>query len=218
MMLAARLLAPPVCTAEMDPRAAREALYPGEEPAVARAVAARRREFVAGRTCARRAMVALGEPPAAVFQGDDRSPIWPPGLVGTIAHTGTWCVAAVARAADGFRALGLDLEPESPIRAELLGTICLPEERAYLDSQAPAQRGLLGRLLFSAKECAFKCQYALSRTFLDFHAMRIHLDRPGGGFVAVFRRAAGPFATGDELRGRFLVARGYIVTAMALIA
>jgi 4'-phosphopantetheinyl transferase EntD len=215
-MLASRLFGPPVSTAEMDPRAADGVLFPGEWMAVARAVEKRRREFIAGRTCARRAMTALGYLPAALPRRDDRDPAWPDGLVGAITHSETWCAAAVARVADGYRALGLDIEPAEPLPPDLLGTICLPEERAFLDARSADQRGLLGKLIFSAKECAFKCQFALSRTFHDFSAMRIHLDLPGNRFVAVLQRDAGPFAAGAELRGRFLVDHGHIVTALAL--
>jgi len=200
----------------MDPRAANDPLFPGEEAAVAGAMEKRRREYIAGRACARQAMVALGEHPAPVLQCADRAPIWPEGLVGSITHTGTWCAAAVARAADGVRALGLDIEPAEPIQSDLLRFICLPEERDYLDGQPAAQRGLLGKVIFSAKECAYKCQYALSRTPLDFDAMRIYLDPPGGGFVAVFQRDAGPFSSGHELRGRLLIEQGYVATAIAL--
>ena len=217
-MLASRLLALPVQTAEMDPRAADEPLYPGEEAAVAGAIQKRRREYIAGRVCARRAMVALGERPAPVFQCADRAPIWPEGLVGSITHTDTWCAAAVARTADGVRALGLDIEPAEPIEPDLLRVICLPEERDYLAGRPAEQRGLLGRAIFSAKECAYKCQYAVSRTPLDFHAIRIYLDPPRGDFLAVFQRDAGPFSSGHGLRGHLLMENGYVMTAMALTA
>lgn len=216
MTLSSRLFDPLIRTAEMDPGTAEDTLLPGEQAAIVHAVEKRRREFIAGRTCARQAMAALGEHPAPILQDENRAPIWPQGLVGCISHTDTWCAVAVARTADGFRSLGLDIESAAPIKPELLRVICLPEERAYLDSQPAAERGLLGKLIFSAKECAYKCQYPLSRTFLDFHAMRIYPDLAGGGFVAVFLRDAGPFASGDELRGRLLVDQGYLMTAMTL--
>jgi len=216
LRIAARLLSPPVVTAEMDPRAAEGELFPAEESAVAKAIGKRRREFVAGRTCARRAMAMLGKAPSAIPQGDDRAPVWPEGLVGSISHADTWCVAALARTADGVRALGLDIEPAEPIDTSLLRIICLPEERDFIEAQPAEQRGLLGRLVFSAKEAAFKCQYALSRTMLAYHAMRVHLDVPAQRFVAVFQRDAAPFARGDALSGTLLVDRGYMMTAVVM--
>ena len=216
MTLASRLFGPLVRTSEMDPSTADSALFPGEQAAIVHAVEKRRREFVAGRTCARRAMAALGEDPAPILQGEDRAPIWPKGLVGCITHTDTRCAVAIARVADGFRSLGLDIEPAVPLRTELLRIICLPEERAYLDDLSVEERGLLGKVIFSAKECAYKCQYPLSRAFLDFHAMRVYPDLAGGGFVAVFQRDASPFASGDALQGQLVVDQGYIMTAITL--
>ncbi len=219
MKLAARLFGdvPAVCTAEMDPRHAEGALFPEEAAKIARAVEKRRREFVAGRLCARRAMADLGLPAAPIVAGEDRAPIWPDGVIGTITHTDTWCAAAIARAGRGVRALGLDVEPDTPLKSNLLRTIALPEERALIEARPEPERGLLGKLLFSAKECAYKCQYPLTREFFGFQGMRVHLDVPGGAFVAVFQREAGAFRPGDELRGRLVVAEGYVMTAMALL-
>jgi 4'-phosphopantetheinyl transferase EntD len=216
MNLAPRLLGLPIRTAEMDPRASTGALFPVEEASVARAVPKRRSEFIAGRTCARRAMAALGERAVAIPQGVDRAPVWPDGLVGSITHTDTWCAAAVARRSDGVRALGLDVESDEPIRMELARIICRPEERAFIRAQPAAQRGRLTKLLFSAKESAYKCQYALSGRMLSYHAMRIDLDLPARRFTAVFQVDAAPFAAGDELSGELLVDSGYLMTAVAL--
>lgn len=214
-MLASRLLPFPVRTAEMDPRTAPEDLLPGEEHAIARAVPARRREFAAGRTCARHAMRALGAPAAPIPQGGDRAPVWPDGLVGSITHTEGWCAAAVARTQDGIRAIGIDVEPAEPLDAALLRMICVEEERELLAAR-PAERGLLGRLIFSAKESAYKSQYVLSRTLIGFHAMHIVLDEPARRFTAVFRKDVAPFARGDALAGSYVVDRGFLMTAVAL--
>jgi 4'-phosphopantetheinyl transferase EntD len=210
-VLAARLLPFPVRTAEMDPRTAADELLPGEERAVARAVPSRRREFCAGRACARKAMAALGAQAAPILQGEDRAPIWPAGLVGSITHTESWCAAAVARTEDGIDAIGLDVEPAEPLDPALLRIICLPEER-----RLAAEDELRGRLFFSAKEAAYKAQYPLSRTLLGFHAMQIHLDEPAQRFVAVFQKDVAPFSRGDALEGRYLLEQGFLMTAVTL--
>jgi 4'-phosphopantetheinyl transferase EntD len=211
MILAPRLLGLPIRTAEMNPRLAQEDLLPGEERAVTRAVASRRREFCAGRGCARKAMAALGARAAPILQGEDRAPVWPDGLVGSITHTDAWCAAAVARTSDGIRALGLDVEPAEPIDPALLRIICLPQERALA-----ARDSLLGRLLFSAKESAYKAQYQLSRTLLGFHAMQVLLDEQAQRFVAVFQKDVAPFSRGDALEGRYVVHQGFLMTAVTI--
>lgn len=216
MKLAARLFDPPIRTAELDPRSAVSGLLPEEEPAIARAVEKRRREFIGGRVCAREAMTALGLPCAPILPGPDRAPVWPDGVVGTITHTDTWCAAAIARVGEGVRALGLDVEPDEPLKATLVAPITVPDERAWLDAQPAAERGLLGKLVFSAKECAYKAQYPLTRCYFGFSGMRIHLDVRGGAFVAVFLREAGEFREGDELRGRLVVDHGYVMTGITI--
>lgn len=216
MILFAPLLPAQVASAEMDPRSPAAVLLPGEEPAVARAVAKRRREFAAGRMCARRAMAELGQGVISIPQGSDRAPQWPEGFVGSISHTDTWCAAAVARTADGVRALGIDVEPAEPIDTDLLRIICLAEERAFIEARPAGEQGMLARLVFSAKEAAFKCQYAVSRTMLSYHAMHVRVDVAARRFSAVFQRAAGPFRPGDELSGRLTITAGYMATAVAL--
>lgn len=216
MTLAGRLLRAPFQTSEMDPRMPEGGLLPGEEPAVARAVDKRRREFAAGRRCARRAMAALGEPPRPIPQGEDRAPVWPEGLVGSITHADRWCAAAVARTADGVRAVGIDVEPVEPISLDLVRIICVAEERSFLAAQAAAHQGVLARLIFSAKEAAFKCQYALSRAMLSYHAMQVRLDVEARVFTATFMRDAGPFRKGDQLQGAWLEDHGHVMTAVAL--
>lgn len=85
--LVRRLFAPlvegwPVALEEMDPREAPpdlSLLHPSEARDIsARAVDARRRERVAGRLLARRALARLGVV-APVPAGENRAPRWPPG-------------------------------------------------------------------------------------------------------------------------------------------
>ena len=146
-----------------------------------------------------------------ILRGEDRAPIWPAGFVGSISHTDTWCAAAVARA-DDLRSIGIDLEPATPLKEALWRRVCTQAERDTLSGLANA--GLTGKVLFSAKEAVYKCQYPLTRRFLGFHAVEIELD--DAGFRAVFREEAGEFQRGDVLRGRYLVEGGIVATACEL--
>lgn len=224
-MLARRLFHADVAVAELDPREIdpEHVLLPVERDVVERAIDTRRLQYAAGRHCAREGMRALGVPPGPVTQDSDRAPCFPPGLVGTITHTQWWCAAAMAL--DTTRAaLGVDVEPDSPLKASLFDSVLTPPEVARLRELDDPLRGLVGKLVFSAKECAYKAQYTLSRTFYGFHGMRVEL--PGltgahtlpaeGEFSAVFLRDAGPFTTGDALHGRYVHAHGYLMTGMEL--
>lgn len=199
-----------------DPRDDAPLGFAEEEALLTRAVDKRRREFRQGRACARAALVALGGPAAVIPQGPSREPRWPAGFVGSISHTHGLCGAAAARAED-FRAVGLDLEPAEAIEPGLWPRIATHTE-ALAFQAAALEHGLDGgtamRLLFSAKECFYKCQHELTRTFMGFHDATVRLDGPR--FVVRFEKAVGCFAAGVTLPGQWRMAEGFLMTTMTL--
>jgi 4'-phosphopantetheinyl transferase EntD len=147
------------------------------------AVPQRQREFAAGRLCARRALAGLGIEQFALRVGPHREPLWPPGVVGSITHTDSYCAAAVGLAADIW-SIGIDAEPAEPLDRDLISSICTEAEQRWLASQAASQRGLLARVLFSAKECWFKYQFPLTGRYVEFPELEIDLEIERGGFTA----------------------------------
>ena len=175
-------------------------LLPGED--LPGAVPRRLREFAAGRAAARVALAGIGVTARAIPRGADRAPIWPGEVVGSISHSATQCLA-VAMPAGLCRGIGLDLEPALPLEPELWETILRPEERQGMT-------GAQAKMIFSAKEAAFKAQYPVSRAMFGFDAMRIEVNGPR--FAAVFTQAVPPFAVGDRISGRIAHAAGHVVT------
>lgn len=216
--LARPLLPEAVALAATDPRAPQPTAWPEERAALTHARPKRLREFDAGRAAARAAMAALGAAPVAVPHGADRAPIWPEGLTGSITHCANACLAALARDGD-IRALGLDLEEDAPLDPDLFETVCTGTELERLAALPAGPRGQQARLIFSAKEAAYKAQYPLSRVVFDFHTLEVALDAGGPGhFIARFRRDVAPFGTGDALWGRYAIGGGLIATAVVLAA
>lgn len=168
-------------------------LFPEEDAAMARAVPSRRAEFTAGRAAARAALAALGGPGGAIPMQPDRAPLWPEGFCGSLTHTGSLCLAAVARL-DVTRSLGIDLESDAPLEREILTTIASPGE--YAAVSAPPERA--ARRIFSAKEAGYKAQYALSQTLFGFDGLIYEPHREGGASLR-FARDTAPFAAGDRL-------------------
>ena len=214
--IAARLFDDDVIVEEIDPADATEPLTADEARAIERAVEKRKREYVAGRQCARHALRRLGVEGFSLVNDADRAPGWPPGIVGTISHTHGWCAVAVARVGS-IRSLGVDVERDIPLKPNLWRSVLTAEETRWIEALPEPERGPAAMVVFSAKECAYKCQYPLSRTFLGFHAMSLTLDPAAGRFRAVFQQdAASAFRAGDVLSGRFLRAQGFLVTAVTL--
>jgi len=196
----------------MDPHTVQRGLLRAEQEAVAGAAQTRIEQFTAGRLCSRIALSRLGVAVATpIPRGEDRAPIWPKGFVGSITHTDSWCAAAVARAED-FRSIGIDLEPATPLRESLWRRICTTKERDWLHELPEA--GLTGKVLFSAKESVYKCQYPLTTKFLGFHAVEVELGN--GSFRAVFQQEAGEFRPGDVIEGRYVIEEGLVAAACEL--
>lgn len=191
-----------------DPRAAQPALWGGEAAHVAGAVPARRATFAAGRAAARAALRTLGHPEAEIAMGRDRSPVWPRGLCGSIAHTSTLCAAVVS---DRPLMLGIDLEEDTDLNPELLATICSRDEIARIEGP---QMLRLAKLIFCAKEAAYKAQFPRSKEIFGFDHMEVRLDPSSGRFTARFAKPVGPFAVGDVLPGRFATVTGHLVTVV----
>lgn len=188
--------------------------FQDERDAVAKAVPARRREFLCGRACARAALQALGRKAGPIGVGNRREPAWPDGVVGSITHAGELAAAVVADATRA-RGLGLDIELLDPKLDESLRRLLLtPGELSHvaaLEAVEPAA----AKVVFSAKECAYKCVFPGTGRRLDAKDIAIALDAGRGRFKAVIaERSEGAGPSPGTLEGAFRVVDGYVVTAM----
>ncbi|MEM6992283.1 MAG: 4'-phosphopantetheinyl transferase superfamily protein [Myxococcota bacterium] len=194
-----------------------EQLFAVEAALVAKAVAKRRDEFAVARILARRGVVALGGVAEPIPKGDRGEPVWPHGYVGSITHAAGRCAAAVARS-ESVRALGIDAEDDSPLSDAVAPVVCSAAERQWLATRPNADRGWLGKVIFSAKESVYKLQYPLTRTFLDFDAVEIAVDQDAGSWRATFRVAAGDrFAVGHTIEGVWAHRDAMVATAAWLV-
>ncbi|WP_433078626.1 4'-phosphopantetheinyl transferase family protein [Dactylosporangium sp. CA-052675] len=183
----------------------------------ARAVESRRREFTAGRSCARRALARLGVHAKPLVPSESRAPIWPDGTTGSITHTAGYCAAAVARR-DDVRAVGIDAERRTILPQNIRSAICRPEELAWC--AARGDEDWWPAVHFSAKEVVYKLWSPIVGTWLDFLDARLTIDVGTGSFEAQIlperlRKSPGAPAV---FRGRFhaapdLVRSAGIVTA-----
>ncbi|GAA6196002.1 4'-phosphopantetheinyl transferase [Pseudophaeobacter arcticus] len=177
------------------------------------AVDKRRREFAAGRAAAHQAMAQLGHAPVAIPVAKNRAPLWPSALVGSITHTRS-CAMAVVAAKGPIQGLGIDVEEDKPLADELWPAICSAQEQDWLRQQD--NPGQLAKLVFSAKEAAYKCQFTVSERFYGFDGMELTIDLSECRFSARFCADQPPFTCGDHISGRFAIGAGLIVTTAEL--
>ncbi|GHF41948.1 hypothetical protein GCM10010218_23770 [Streptomyces mashuensis] len=201
-----------VGTTDDGPAAGLSLLSPEEEALIEGAAEGRQRKFRAARGCARRALVRLGVPPVPVLRGRHGEPRWPAGIVGSLTHCPGYQAAAVARAGE-VAALGVDAEPNRPMRrAGMLELVTVAEERARLRELARLRDDVSwDRLLFSAKESAYKAWYPLTGR------------RPGPAGIVIEVGIAGRFearmeGTGTALEGWWLARGEFLLTGAMLRA
>lgn len=187
----ASLLPPEVASAETREPGELDQLPAAEAAIVSGAAPRRVAEFAAGRLCARRALAAIGHVDWPLLRGDDREPLWPAGVVGSITHTDGYYAAVAARAGQ-IATVGIDAEEHDRLPEGILRRISLPEEAAWIGARA-GDGVHWDRLLFCAKEAVFKCWFPLTHRWLEFEGARIEFGTDGG---------PRPFSVDDALGGR----------------
>src|SRR3989440_895882 len=202
-------------------------VFPDESVVIRNALEKRRREFRAGRACARLALAALGIHDVSIPSGPRREPLWPPGIVGSITHCRGYVAAAVV-SSEHLTALGIDAEERGAVGSDLESLLCTPVEA---QRHRGCEHASWRTLLFSAKESVFKALYPLRHLELEFPHLEVVLEPfgepepgergpslrmvPQGRFSASpapglpFRSLAADL---ERIQGRFLVDERHVFT------
>ena len=190
-------------------------LMPQERAAIARAVPVRRAEYATVRYCARQALSRLGYPAAPILSGNDREPIWPDDIVGSLTHCDGYRAAAVSHS-PGVASVGIDAETHQPLPDGVDEIVTTGGEIQMLARLAAAYPTIhWGRVLFSAKESIYKTWYPLTHAWLDFTECELVLD-PEHGLFTGHLRVPGPHVGGtaiDRFHGRWSVTDRHVLTA-----
>lgn len=192
-----------------------------EPPAtIVRSVAKRQAEFLAGRLCARAALQQLEGSNMVPAIGEDRAPVWPEHITGSITHS-TGRAAAIVAQKCHWRGLGMDLENLlSPERAErLAGEILTPAEMRRMAAGRRDQRAMWVTLTFSVKESLFKALYPIVRQRFYFeHAEVLEWTEAGEVRLRLLTDLSGEWRNGTELNAQFGVKEGQLLSLVSLQA
>jgi 4'-phosphopantetheinyl transferase EntD len=207
-----------VIAAELTVPAPRELLTSAELQLIAHCAEKRIQDFAAGRACAHRALRELGILDFSLLAGEQREPLWPAGIIGSITHTYGYGAAVVARQRD-LRSVGLDCERVDSVDEELWSRICTPAEIERLAQLPPPERGRQAALIFAAKEAFYKCQFPLTREWVGFEDVVIEpLDGPSvAGSLRIVPQKELPLeaAAVARLVSRFQFRGPWVITAVA---
>lgn len=156
------------------------ALADNERLHVANAVPKRRREYAAGRHFARLALSALGCAATEILSGARRQPIWPAGIIGSIAHSDNYALAIVGRDGQPYTGIGADIERLGRVTPDLTRLILTPQEQNW---SASGQR-VDPTVIFSAKEAIYKAINPIAGLMIGFDEVTIRLGACGHAFRA----------------------------------
>jgi 4'-phosphopantetheinyl transferase EntD len=114
--------------------------------------------------------------------------------------------------------VGLDVECARMLEPRVVRRVVTPFEWQQLAAEG-FDAGDLAVTLFAAKEAVYKAQFPLTRRFLDFPEVRIHLNSPEGTFAATVIPAAGDEPAGAAVfAGRFCHTAEFVAAAVEIPA
>ncbi len=184
-----------------------------------KAIPQRQAEFIAGRYCAARAMAQLIPGRSDIVgMGEDRSPLWPRHLIGSITHANGF-VSAVVALKDAIAGIGIDSEKMLTEHecAEIEEAICTAHELDLLqETTGVRNRSEILTLIFSGKESVYKCVHPTAQRFVDFQEVElVSIDASRGVFAFVLLADLHPeFPRGLVLEGCFRVKNDMVHTAI----
>jgi 4'-phosphopantetheinyl transferase EntD len=144
------------------------ALLSEEAASFRRSAVQARRASGAARIVARNLLDWWGHGSVALPKSPDGPPVWPNGILGSLAHDFRVAVAAVG--SSNVAGIGIDVEPAEPLPRDLLEVVTTPRERAMIDSDP-----YHGRSFFVAKEAVYKAVFPLDRRFLEHSDVEVDL-------------------------------------------
>lgn len=189
-------------------------------PSIQRSVAKRQAEFLAGRICARAALQQLEGSSTVPAIGEDRAPIWPAHICGSITHS-TGRAAAIVANKQHWRGLGMDLENLlNAERAERLAAeILTPPEMQRMAAGSRDQIALWVTLTFSVKESLFKALYPIvQQRFYFEHAEVLEWNEQGQVRLRLLTDLSSEWRNGTELDAQFGVQDGQLLSLVSIQA
>ena len=171
----------------------------------------RKHEFVAGRICAKSALQKIGFENHFVMTGDNREPIWPGGVVGSITHNKNMAISIVSK---NMKSLGVDVEGilEGDRFNKLKSKFLTEEENKSFKIDEK-----LGTLIFSAKESLYKALYPTVKEFFSFYDAQV-IEINEENIIIKVLRSDGAFSQFKEaIRVDYCQYQNNIITMIKII-
>ncbi|SNR86669.1 4'-phosphopantetheinyl transferase family protein [Pseudomonas segetis] len=181
-----------------------------------RGVAKRQTEYLAGRLCAREALRQVTGVARVPAVGEDRAPVWPLNVCGSISH-GNGLAAAIVAERNHWRGLGLDIEQplETQRAARLASEILTPREMHRIAKTSAEEQAWWVSLSFSLKESLFKALYPLVLTrfyFEDAELLECDKGTQGRARLRLLVDLNQQWPAGSEISGQFCMFENQLIS------
>lgn len=131
-------------------------------------------QYILGRDASKAALISLGESVQHdVARGLHGEPVFPPGYVGSIAHSNRKAVALVGHKKDYF-SLGVDYETKKSKHPQHLLEYIGTEEEIEMYKHDPSYFAVP---LFSLKESVYKAIFPLVKRYISFKEVTFEIGR-----------------------------------------
>lgn len=187
--------------------------------ALQKAIPKRKAEFLAGRYCAANCLQTIGVMGRQVPIGQNRCPVWPEGVVGSVSHCSGKAVAIVGQNYS-TRGIGVDIEESINIQTfeDIFNQIISDAEAPLI--LADARRCLeTFTIAFSAKESFFKAAFPIVNCYFGFEVVElVHIDFKSGSMSLQLKQSLDvSLPKGMIVKGRFrILPDGTIVTTVVI--
>lgn len=126
----------------------------------------------AARELSRQILAKIGFSNFSVLRAPTGEPVWPDGVVGSLAHDDEMAVAVIGRSKD-YLGVGIDVETAVPLPGDIISLVRTPEDICGQYDSSP----LADRILFCVKEAVYKAVYPLDRIILNYDDICVDLSK-----------------------------------------
>lgn len=186
-----------------------------------KATISRQLEFLSGRSHAKQALKILGHSSTEkeILINENRAPIWPSGIIGSISHTQVYAGAVVANTSDVL-GIGFDIEHvfSESLKDQIQTLISSNNEWNSVRSVGTIDDCLKLTLIYVAKEAIYKCLAPITNAFFDFQNVRItEIDMKSTCFKAELCKNLHPtLQVNTRLEGRFFIDHNAVYSGLIL--
>ena len=191
--------------------------YPNLKPLNGHFSHSRKAEYIAGRFCAIKALNSKGLKVNNILSNEDRTPIWPNGIRGSITHCKNFVSVAISLD-ESVKSIGLDCEfiVSKSLTKEMIDNVLFEEEKELIFGDLQE----FITLTYSIKESFFKAVYPLTKEFFYFeHAEILEINPVDKTFKIKALRENEKRIVGDKaFKGKDFISEGIVHTGLEIIS